>query len=49
MRLCDCPGPMLTVLTDGKREWASYPTCRKSWDGRTLKPLDMVEIEAESR
>jgi hypothetical protein len=43
VRMCACgsgtllPSPGLPVCTDGKREWASCPTCGKTWDMKTMK------------
>lgn len=43
IRMCGCGtdkqpvSPCLPVFTDGRSEWASCPTCKKTWDTRTLK------------
>ncbi len=46
IRMCECganqwpPSPCLNVCTDGRNEWAYCPTCKKTWDTRTLKEID---------
>jgi len=43
IRMCGCAAdqhlvaPCLPVLTNGRDEWTHCPTCRKTWDTRTMK------------
>lgn len=45
VRACRCgtdtwpPSPCLKVLTDGRMEWATCPTCGKSWNMKSLNEI----------
>lgn len=57
IRMCGCGtdkqpvSACLPVCTDGRHEWASCPTCKKTWDTRTLKewPNDRISDPAKRR
>lgn len=40
-RFCECGGPQIDVLTDGKREVAKCPICGKVWDMKTYEEIKL--------
>jgi hypothetical protein len=47
IRMCSCgtdawpPSPCLRIYTHGEREYATCPTCKKTWDVNTLKEVEL--------
>jgi len=44
IRMCECGpewhlSPCLPIYTDGRNEWVYCPTCKKTWDVKTMQEI----------